>query len=607
MGADYVKTIGRYQLLARLASGGMAEIYLARQTGIGGFEKLVVVKCILPHLAREKTFVEMFLDEAVIAAQLNHPNIVQIYDLGQADQDYYIAMEYLEGESLGHLASEGTRLGKPLPPNLAAGIVAQICDGLAYAHTFEDEQGRALGIVHRDISPHNVIVLFSGMVKIVDFGIAKAATKAHQTKVGTLKGKLAYMSPEQCMGSKVDARSDIFSLGVVLWELLTRKRLFKRDVEPAMIRAIMDEPIPKVSELRAELPTGLAEIADRALNKKPEERFQNSAEMATALRNFLKGESGEAGPVQIADYLHEVLGSKARTKKHVLEEIRKKGVDGVSLGVLKPKSDSLPSRSIADRPADLADASTRIRSDSDDRQLRPWWKKVVPVFILGVAVAGLAVAGYAWWQASLEPDPQTPISDPDKLSGALPDTADPAANQAAPNPSAVLPADAGPAAPAPEPARLSVRSTPPGCSIELDGLLLSGSTPLNDHPLEPGKQHSVAVICKGYPKKTKTVSGQPGEKFSLSFSLKPQVRRPESVRPPVTAKVKTGKLTLDTKPWTEVYLGKRKLGMTPLLGIELPAGRHKLTIVNQARGIRETIEVIVKAGKATTIRKTLIQ
>jgi eukaryotic-like serine/threonine-protein kinase len=605
MGVDAAQTIGRYQLLARLASGGMAEIYLARQTGIGGFEKLVVVKRILPHLAKEKTFVEMFLDEAVIAAQLNHPNIVQIYDLGQADENYYIAMEYLEGESLGHLASEGTRIAKPLPPGLAAGIVAQICDGLAYAHTFEDEQGQALGIVHRDISPHNVIILISGMVKVVDFGIAKAATKAHQTKVGTLKGKLAYMSPEQCMGSKVDARSDIFSLGVVLWELLTRKRLFKRDVEPAMIRAIMDEPIPKVNEVRADVPASLADIADRALNKKPEDRFQSSAEMAIALRNFLKTESGEAGASQIADYMHQVLGDKARTKKHVLDEIRKKGVDGVSLGVLKPKSDSLPSRSLAGQPgpaAELADAATRIKTDTDEVKPRTWWKTVVPFFILGIAAAVLV-----WWMAGPTSGPQPETSDPIKPTRPIQKDAGPVAVQAPQDTSAALPADAGTAPPTREPVLLSVRSTPQGCAIELDGLRLSGSTPLHDHPVEPGRQHSVAVLCKGYPKKTKTISGQPGEKPSLSFSLKPQPKPVKPAKPPVTAKVKPGKLTLDTKPWTEVYLGKRKLGLTPLLGIELPAGRHKLTIVNQGRGIREKIEVIVKAGQTTTIRKTLIK
>ncbi len=598
MGVDAAQTIGRYQLLARLASGGMAEIYLARQTGIGGFEKLVVVKRILPHLAKEKTFVEMFLDEAVIAAQLNHPNIVQIYDLGQADENYYIAMEYLEGESLGHLASEGTRLAKPLPPGLAAGIVAQICDGLAYAHTFEDEQGRALGIVHRDISPHNVIVLISGMVKVVDFGIAKAATKAHQTKVGTLKGKLAYMSPEQCMGSKVDARSDIFSLGVVLWELLTRKRLFKRDVEPAMIRAIMDEPIPKVNTIRDDVPAGLAEIADRALNKKPEDRFQSSAEMAIALRDFLKAEAGEAGASQIADYMHQVLGDKARTKKHVLDEIRKKGVDGVSLGVLKPKSGSLPSRSLANMPApadDLADAATRIKSDTDDVKPRAWWKTVLPFFILGIAAAVLV-----WWLAGPAGDPIKPTAPIVKDAGTV-------AVQPPQDTSAALAADAGSVSETREPVLLSVRSTPQGCAIELDGQRLSGSTPLNDHPIEPVTQHSVAVLCKGYPKKTKTISGQPGEKPSLAFSLKPQPKHSGPAKTPVVAKVKPGKLTLDTKPWTNVYLGKRKLGMTPLLGIELPAGRHKLTIVNQARGIRETIEVIVKAGQTTTLRKTLIK
>ena len=372
---EALEQIGRYKILARLAEGGMAEIFLARQTGIGGFEKLVVVKRILPHLAREKTFVEMFLDEAVIAAQLNHPNIVQIYDLGQADENYFIAMEYLEGETLGHLARQGVEAGRPLPYHLIGGIIAQVCDGLAYAHSFEDDAGNPLNLVHRDISPHNIIVLFSGVVKVVDFGIAKAATKSHQTRVGTLKGKLAYMPPEQCMGQNVDARSDIFSLGVVLWELLTRRRLFKREVEPAMIRAILDEPIPKVRDARADVPAALAAIADQALRKDQDKRFQNASAFAKALRSAIQQLGEEANTRAVAVYIQDVFGDRARTKKKLLEEIRAKGAEGVAIKSLAPKSDSFPSQSLAGQVPDqalnaLAEAATRIRDTSEDSEVR---------------------------------------------------------------------------------------------------------------------------------------------------------------------------------------------------------------------------------------------
>jgi serine/threonine-protein kinase len=575
MTEEALQTIGRYQLLAHLASGGMAEIYLARQTGIGGFEKLVVVKKILPNLAREKVFVEMFLDEAVIAAQLNHPNVVQIYDLGQSGDDYYIAMEYLEGESLGHLTSEGTRVRKPLPPGLAAGIVTQVCDGLAYAHAFEDDNGKPMGIVHRDISPHNIIVLFSGVVKVVDFGIAKAASKMHQTKVGTLKGKLAYMSPEQCMGSEVDARSDVFSLGVVLWELLTHRRLFKREVEPAMIRAIMDEPIPKVHDVRKDAPAALAAAADKALSKKPEDRYPGAAEMKADLQAYLRQESLEAGAEQIAGYAHEVLGKRARTKKRLLEDIRKKGVKGVSLGALKPKSDSMPSRSGSE-----ADAATRIQKESDKPASSPWLLRIVAFFLAGIAVA----AAVLWFfSGSPEPEPKE-----EKVVVPTP-------------PPPEVPAEP-PIAEPPATALLSVRSTPDGCRVELNGKVLEGMTPLVDHPVAPDSEHQVAVLCEGHLRDVRTIKGQPGEVLALAFAPAKESKKPRPVKP----KAKKGKLTIDTKPWTEVHLGKRKLGITPLLDIELPAGRHKLKVINKGRGISETLEVVVKAGKKTTVKKTLI-
>ena len=584
MKEEPVQTIGRYQLLAHLASGGMAEIYLARQTGIGGFEKLVVVKRILPHLAREKVFVEMFLDEAVIAAQLNHPNVVQIFDLGQSGDDYYIAMEYLEGESLGHLVTEGTRVRKPLPPGLTAGIIAQVCEGLAYAHAFEDEKGQPMGIVHRDISPHNIIVLFTGVVKVVDFGIAKAATKVHQTKVGTLKGKLAYMSPEQCMGSEVDARSDLFSLGVVLWELLTRRRLFKRDVEPAMIRAIMDEPIPKVSEVRKDAPAALAAIADKALSKRPEDRYPDAAGMIADIKAYLRQESIEAGAQQIAGYAHEVLGKRARTKKRLLEEIREKGAKGVSLGVLKPKSDSMPSRSGSDA-GELVDAATRIQDEVGATAARPWLLRIVAFFLVGIAV-GAAIL----WFSGESPQP-APAEDQVSIPAPPPQALPPQevkVDQATDEP--------------PAPALLSVRSTPSGCRIELDGSALPGSTPLVDHPVAPDSEHQVVVLCKGHRKDSRTIKGKPDEVLALAFAPALASRQPRAGK----LVAKNGMLTIDTKPWTEIYLGKRKLGITPLLNIELPAGRHKLNIINKGRGINETLEVVVKAGGKTTVKKTLI-
>ncbi|RLB57932.1 MAG: protein kinase [Deltaproteobacteria bacterium] len=605
-----LSSIGRYQLLMLLATGGMAEIYLARQTGIGGFEKLVVLKRILPSLVQQKQFVEMFLDEAIIAARLNHPNIVQIYDLGQVDGEYFIAMEFLEGESLGALANQGVQAGRPVSWPLAAAMVAQVCDGLHYAHTFEDEQGRRLDIVHRDISPHNIIVLFNGMVKLVDFGIAKAATKMHQTRVGTLKGKLAYMSPEQCTGQEVDARSDIFSLGIVLWELLARRRLFRHDSEAAIIRAIADEPIPALAEARAEVPAQLVAVVDRALQKDPAQRYQSAAEMAAALRAYLQQQQEPAGPEAIAAYIMEVFGDKARTKKKLLEQIARRGNQGdISPRALKPASDSFPSSSRAG-PSPAAGhgdyGETIIKPESGSAIAPPrrrWPLAIALLLVLGAAAWG---AWHLWGQAPEDEAATVKTSPPPATAGntSASTTTTPATSADAGRPA---PGPAGPPAPAAvvaSPARLTVRSQPAGCAVEIDGRRLEGVTPLEEVAVEPGQEHRVAVLCRGRQRQVKKVLLGRGEVSALLFRPPRRASTPPSR--PQPARAATGRLTFSTRPWTEVYLGDKKLGMTPLVRLELPAGTHRLRVVNPARKISRVVTVTIEAGQTTTLRKDLL-
>jgi serine/threonine-protein kinase len=233
--------LGRYQLLKRIAVGGMAEIYVAKQTGVEGFEKLVVIKKILPQFARDPYFIKMFLNEARLAARLTHPNIAHIYDLGYAAGVYFIAMEYIHGENLSGITFACRKQKHTIPLEHALKMVSQICEGLQYAHAKTNVQGKPLGIVHRDISPQNILISYEGMVKLVDFGVAKATTLYDEdTHAGQIKGKLAYMSPEQVRGEKMDSRADLFSLGIVLWELATGKRLFGR-FEPAVILQKIDE------------------------------------------------------------------------------------------------------------------------------------------------------------------------------------------------------------------------------------------------------------------------------------------------------------------------------------------------------------------------------
>ena len=221
---------GQYEILEKIASGGMAELYKAKRTGVEGFQKIVAIKKILPHLADDEEFVTMFADEAKLAAQLNHPNIIHIYDLGKIQAGgYFIAMEYVDGRDLRGRSSSRRHatLGVPLPVPLAVYIASKVASALDYAHRRRDAEGHELNIVHRDVSPQNILISYEGDIKLCDFGIAKAASKASKTQSGALKGKIQYMSPEQAWGKPIDRRSDLFSLGVVLHELLTGERLFR--------------------------------------------------------------------------------------------------------------------------------------------------------------------------------------------------------------------------------------------------------------------------------------------------------------------------------------------------------------------------------------------
>jgi serine/threonine-protein kinase len=284
-------TLGRYQLLSRLAVGGMAEVYLARQGEISGFKTLVVVKKVLPHLAVKPDFINMFLDEARIASMLDHPNVVHITEVGRAGDEYFLAMELVQGKPLASMLQHGEKAKTPLPHNLAALIVAYAAAGLHYAHQLTDAAGNSLGLVHRDVSPQNIMVSFEGSVKVIDFGIARALGRLGDTSSGSLKGKLGYMAPEQARGEPVDSRADIFSLGVVLWECVAARRLFLRENELATLRAVVYEPIASPSKY-TKVDGTLEAIIMCALDRDPNERFQTAEEMRIALEKWIFASGG---------------------------------------------------------------------------------------------------------------------------------------------------------------------------------------------------------------------------------------------------------------------------------------------------------------------------
>ncbi len=284
--------LGRFELVYRLDVGGMAEIFLALERGAHGFERLVVIKRALPHLAAKRAFREMFLQEARFVARLNHPNIVQIHELGEAEGSAFIAMEHVLGVSFRDLLRTVVDDEKPIPLGVAVGLVAQACAGAHAAHELTDIDRKPLGLVHRDISPHNLMVTRSGHVKLLDFGIAKATELGiDTTRTGALKGKVHYMSPEQVLQGKLDRRSDVFALGIVAWELITSKRLFKRDNDLTTMKAITEGDAWSPSEFREGVPPALAAVVMKALSVDPANR-QPSADV---LRRELEAAADEAG------------------------------------------------------------------------------------------------------------------------------------------------------------------------------------------------------------------------------------------------------------------------------------------------------------------------
>lgn len=311
---------GKYTLIRKLATGGMAELFLAIQKSVAGFEKLLVIKRILPSMNQDRAFIEMLLHEARIAATLSHPNIVQIFDVGQYDGQYFIAMEHVHGEDLRSIVRQMKKkdvLEFPLEHALA--IVLGMCAGLSYAHEKHELDGSALNIVHRDISPQNVVVTFTGDVKIVDFGIAKSDTRiGEQTKSGKLKGKVPYMSPEQARGEAIDARSDVFSTGVMLFELTTGKRLFKGTSEYETLRLICEREYPRPSDIRPDYPADLEPIVMKALAKDARDRYQSAREMQADLEGFVRRHQIAVSHIALNQFMQGLFEDKLAMQKEAL-------------------------------------------------------------------------------------------------------------------------------------------------------------------------------------------------------------------------------------------------------------------------------------------------
>jgi serine/threonine protein kinase len=304
------ESVGKYEILRKIATGGMAELYLARVRGAAGFEKVVVLKRILPGIAEDPDFVQMFLDEARLAATLQHPNIADVHDVGEADGQYFFTMEFVYGQDARTIRHEMKKRNEPVPLAASLAIMHGTAAALDYAHERRGPDGHPMGLVHRDVSAANIMVSYDGAVKLLDFGIARVMTASHRTQVGTLKGKVPYMSPEQCKGQPLDRRSDLFSLGIVLFELTVGRRPFRGDSDYAVMDQIVYHGAPRPSSLVSGYPPELEAIVMKLLEREPKARYTTADELGDDLDAFIQRHGLWLSPKQLGKYMRTVFADR---------------------------------------------------------------------------------------------------------------------------------------------------------------------------------------------------------------------------------------------------------------------------------------------------------
>jgi serine/threonine-protein kinase len=477
--------IGRHQVVGYIATGGMAELFLAKEQN----GRPVVIKRILPHLARQPSFVSMFVDEARIGALAKHPNLVEVYELGQVGTDLFLCMEYLVGENLAGLVRRLVKRKERMSYGLAAYIVAEVCDGLHAAHELTDERGNRLDLVHRDVSPQNVFVTYGGDVKLLDFGVATAAYRLTQTASGEVKGKYAYMSPEQCRGEPLDKRSDIFSLGTVLYELTTQHRLFKRPNELQVMKAICDEPIRKPSREVDEYPENLEAICMRALARDRRERYATAAEMREDLLAAMQQLGLDGDPHEaLASKLARLFGDRIESKRNLLDRVRSGGDLGELLRAEVDEQVDVPVVSLV---------STDTRPPKPPKRSRGG--ALVAIFALAI-VAGVGVG--AWLRSHRSEAAATVVDAAPKLEVKVQELPPP------PPP---------PPPPAPQYIVITVETDPTGARLVVDGED-RGTTPVDLRLQKTDSAVHLVLSQAGFESRQQDVV--PDRDQRLYFSLK---------------------------------------------------------------------------------------
>ncbi len=360
---------GKYYLLDRISVGGMAEVFKAKAFGVEGFERLIAVKRILPSIAEDEEFITMFIDEAKIAVQLQHANIAQIFDLGKVGESYFIALEYVQGKDMRSIVDRMRKHKVPMPISMAVYCIMKVCEGLDYAHNKKDPAGRELNLVHRDVSPQNILISYDGEVKIIDFGIAKAAGKAGKTQAGILKGKFGYMSPEQVRGLPLDRRSDIFAVGICLWEMLTGERLFVGESDFSTLEKVRNVEITPPSTYNKELPPELESIVLKTLSKEVENRYQSAMDLHDDLQRWMYDSGSFFARKELAQFMNEIFHEDIEKESEVFggaSGILRSSVpppnQGVSLAPPPPPPKGTPSGDSASHRSNTPPPAVLLRS-----------------------------------------------------------------------------------------------------------------------------------------------------------------------------------------------------------------------------------------------------
>ncbi len=406
------RQLGRYEILTQLASGGMASVYVARAQGVAGFERLVAIKVLHPHLAYEQEFISMFLDEARLAARIRHMNVVPTLDVSDSPGDgYFLVMEYIEGDHLGALLGLAAKQGERLPQPFVCRVMFDTLQGLGAAHRLSDEHGIPMKLVHRDVSPHNVLVGTDGIARLTDFGVAKADVRMASTRAGQFKGKLSYMAPEQASSSGTDQRSDLFSAGIILWESLTGRRLFKGESNAATLNKLLNDTIVKPSALWPDLERFDA-VVMKALSRNPENRFQTAEEFAEEL-DEAAGRAGVAKTRSVAEVVRALNAEKLLAERmRVRDAIEMLGRSEIAESTVPMPRESVPPGSQTyDRNAGtgsyvhgsvsgvLSDGTPVVVRAAPDSNALKW-------FVMALAVVVFLYAGFLVWQLLRPPAAQ---------------------------------------------------------------------------------------------------------------------------------------------------------------------------------------------------------